>query len=182
MAQLSDDAVRQLAEMIDREARDWARDWIAARKATLEKRKIKASGELISSIQSSARMTLESAVTNIVEIAFAEQGRFVDMKRLDVPGGGADYISNLAAWIQRKGLLAKYRAAFLIRNRRKKEPADLLYRMSWAVAMSRKTQKYRRRPWYAKAQAAGVNELYNRVAANLPDIVLQELTAAFPNP
>lgn len=120
MAQLSDDAVRQLAEMIDREARDWARDWIAARKATLEKRKIKASGELISSIQSSARMTLESAVTNIVEIAFAEQGRFVDMKRLDVPGGGADYISNLAAWIQRKGLLAKYRAAFLIRNRRKK--------------------------------------------------------------
>ncbi len=165
--------------MIDREAREWAREWIANRRAVLEKRKITATRELVNSIQAATETTLQAAVTNVVEIAFAEQGRFVDIKSLNPASGGADYISNLAAWIQKKGLLSKYRAEYMRKNGLRKEPANILYKMAWAVAIQRKTGGYRRRAWYAKAQAAGVNDLYNRVAANLPDIVLQELTAVF---
>lgn len=179
---LSDDAIRQLTELIDSESREWAREWIATRRAVLEKRGIKASGELIASLEHTAKTSVGTAVTNIVEIAFANQGRYVEMKRLNVPGGGADYLANLAEWIQKKGLLAKYQSRFLASRKRKTVPADLLYRMAWAVAIARKTRAYRRRSWYAKAKEAGVTELYNRVAANIPDIIAAEIKAGFSTP
>lgn len=88
-------------------------EWIATRRAVLEKRGIKASGELIASLEHTAKTSVGTAVTNIVEIAFANQGRYVEMKRLNVPGGGADYLANLAEWIQKKDCLQNTSPVFL---------------------------------------------------------------------
>lgn len=172
--------------MIDREGRTWAAEWMQSRANVLQRRKIVASGLLIDSFQAFATQTLERSIINTLEIAFEEHGRYIDMKRLNLPSGGTEYISNLAAWIESRNLQNKYKKTYLEKARRKSEPDDLLLRMAWALAFDRAKNRYvtgntyRRRAWYSKAKAAGVSDLFNRVAANVPKIVAEELTKAFP--
>lgn len=180
MAQLSDEAVAALAKMIDEEGRKWVEQYVAGRQAALTKKGAVVTGELINSLQYAITQTLQQGVQTTIEIAFDEHGRYIDMKRLNVPSGGTDYISNIAAWIVRKNLYQKYLSKYLISRKLKKAPPSALNNMAWAVAISRKSRTYRRKTWYAKSSSGAVTDLYNRVAANLPDIVMDQLKKQFP--
>ena len=179
MAQLSDEAIKQLTLHIEEESRKWAAEYVAGRRAFLSSRKISTSGALSESLGYEISQGLEGQIKTSLVLTFEDHGRFVDMKRLNPPGGGGDYIAALADWIVRKGLEQKFVSAFVRRRKLKAPPKDVLNRMAWGIAINR-TKKYRRRSaWYARSKSAAITDLYNRVAAGLPDLVADEIKKAF---
>lgn len=178
MAQLTDDALQQLTDFIEAESRTWVQEYIANRRAVLQKRGIMASGQLRDSFAYGLTRSINATISNRLELAFDDYGRFVEMKRLNVPSGGQEFIDNLASWIVKKGLVSQFKQQFMRKRKFVTEPANILNQMAWGIAVSR-TQRYRRRPWYSKSKSAAVTDLFNRVAAGIPDIVLQELKKGF---
>lgn len=178
MAQLSEGAVKTLADFIEAESRDWVREYIRNRRAVLQRRGILASGQLRDSFEYGLTKSLTSAVTNTLDLAFDDYGRFVEIKRLNVPRGGSEFIDNLAAWIVRKGLESQFKQSFMRKRGLQREPPDMLRQMAWGIAVNR-NKRYRRRPWYAKSKSAAVTDLFNRVAGGLPELVAQEIKEAF---
>lgn len=178
---LPEETAKELAAFIEKESKEWADQWITGRKAYLSYRKVKASGSLIESMQYQMQSTLAGEIKTALAISFDEHGRYIDMKRLNAPGGGSDLITKLTEWITRKGLFPKLERGFLERRKLKTmpQPQVALNQMAWGIAINRE-KGYRRRAWYAKSKAAGVNELYNRVAAGLPSIIAEELKKNFP--
>jgi hypothetical protein len=62
----------------------------------------------------------------------------------------------------------------------KTAPQNIVNQMAWGIAIKRFSgKKYKRRAWYARSSGGAINDLYNSVAAGMPDIVLQEIKAAF---
>lgn len=182
MAQLSDEAIKQLTDFIEAESRKWVRQYIVNRQQSLRKRGISTSGKLQQSLSAEVSSQLQGAVVTSIELEFQDYGRFIDMKRLKPPGGGGDYIAFLEDWIVKKGLQEKFIRGFMRKRKLSKPPENVLNQMAWGIAVKR-TQKYRRRsPWYAKSKTAAVTDLYNRVAAGLPEVVAEEIKNAFKNP
>lgn len=177
---LSSSAVELLATHIDTVGREWVKEYISHRQAIMRKRKMVASNQLIESMHFALTKSLNSAVSNTIELAFEDYGRMIEMKHLNVPGGGPELINELAGWIERKGLFQKFQRAFMEKRKLKTPPQDMLNQMAWGIAVKR-NKGFRRRVWYAKSKSATVSELYNRVAAGIPDIVLSELKASFQN-
>lgn len=179
MAQLSEQAIKALTDFIEAEGRKWARLYIVNRQKSLRKRGITTSGQLQQSLGSEVSSQLQGVVTTSIELEFEDYGRLIDMTRLKPPSGGGDYISFLEDWIVRKGLQQKFISGFMRKRKLKAEPQNVLNQIAWGIAVKR-TQKYRRRsPWFAKSKTAAVTDLYNRVAAGLPDIVADEIKNAF---
>lgn len=178
MAQFSAEATAQLAEFLEKEGREWVQQFIAQRKAFLAKRKIKASGDLIDSMRYEIESTLESYLRTSIDVQFQLYGRFIDMKNLAAPSGGSEYIAALEDWIVRRGFEQKFLSAFMANRKLKRPPKHYLNQLAWGIAIKRKA-KVRRRAWYAKSKAAATSDLYNRVAAGLPEIVADELRKSF---
>ncbi len=176
---LSEQSIALLADHIEAESRKWVEAYVSNRRAVLRKRKIEASGALAASMQYALTKTLQQAVTNSLELAFDEHGRYIDMKRLNVPRGGTEYINALSDWIVRKGLADKFVQKFVQSRGLRKPPQDVLNRMAWGIAIKRGRGYKRRGFGYAKSKTAAVTDLYNRVAAGIPDIVLDEITKGF---
>lgn len=178
MAQLSEGAIKELADFIESESRSWVQEYIQNRRAVLARRGIFASGQLQDSFGFGLTKSLTSAVTNTLELEFEDYGRFVEMRRLNVPRGGQEFLDNLAAWIVKKGLEGAFKRNFMQKRNLVKEPPNILNQMAWGIAVNR-NKRYRRRAWYAKSKSAAVTDLFNRVAAGLPELVAQEIKNAF---
>lgn len=178
MAQFSDEALRQLAAHVEAESRRWVEQFIAGRRAFLRSRKIDASRALSDSFAYEVASVLEGQLRTELLLEFEEHGRLIDMKRLNVPKGGGDYLAALEDWIVRKGLQERFVRKFVATRRLKKAPDNVLRQMAWGIAVNR-SQRYRRRSWYAKSKSAAVTDLFNRVASGLPDIVAEEIKKAF---
>ncbi len=170
--------VDQLREYIHAEAQAWVADWVARRKAVLAKRGINASGELIRSMEYAAVQVFNQAITNTIEVAFDEHGRYVDMKRLNVPDGGVDMIQNIASWIVKKGLYDRFVQGYIQRRKLKKAPPSVLNNMAWAIAIKRRKTR-RSRAWYNKSKSAAITDLFNQVAAGMPQLVSDEIKKGF---
>lgn len=169
-----------LREYLEVQGIAWAKEFIAGRKAWLESKGVRASGELIRSLQAEVTSTLEQAAQQRIEISFSTHGRYVEIPTLKPPAGGSEYISALEVWIEKKGLRDRMTQRFLQQRNLRTAPPSLLNQLAWSIAISR-SKRYRRRQWYNKPKSAAITELYNRVAANLPDLVAQEIGAAFKN-
>ncbi len=167
-----------LRSHIEAESRVWVAEFVAGRQAFLRSRKIAASGTLLDSFAYEINSALEGQLKTALQIEFEEHGRFIDMRRLNVPGGGGDYIAALEDWIVRKGLEQKFLRAFMAKRRLKKVPPNVLNQMAWGIAV-RRSNRYRRRQWWNKPKSAAITDLYNRVAAGLPDIVAEEIKKGF---
>lgn len=167
--------VKMLSDHIEAESRAWVAAYVAQRKAVMAKRGIQASGELIQGMNYALTQNLNAAITNLIEISFDDHGRYVEMKRLDAPSGGTDYINNLAAWIVKKGLYNKFVQGYIQRRGLRKAPPSVLTNMAFAIAIKRDAGKYRRRAWYNKSKTAAITDLFNQVAAGVPDIVIAEI-------
>lgn len=175
---LSSTATEQLANMIEIQARKWVEEYISNRKAILAKRGILATGGLRDSFAYGLTKSLNAAISNELEVAFTDYGRLVEMKRLEVPRGGSHYIDLLAAWIVKKGLEDKMTRDFMARRKLRTVPPTIINQLAWSVAVSRRAKR-RRRSWYNKSKSAAITDLFNRVASNIPDIVLDELKKSF---
>ncbi len=179
MAQLTDEALKEITNYLEIQGLKWAQEYIAGRKAWLQAKGIRATGELIASLQTEVLSTLEGAARTRVELAFNEYGRYVEMRRLHAPAGGSDYILSLEKWIEQKGLLGKMTANYIAKRNVRQVPPSILNQLAWSVAISRHERVKRRRQWYSKSKSASITELFNQVAANLPELVVRELKAAF---
>jgi phage replication-related protein YjqB (UPF0714/DUF867 family) len=179
MAALSDDALKELTDYIEVQGLAWAKEFIAYRKSWMESKGIKATGELINSLELEITSILDQAAKTKIAIAFNDYGRFIEIKNLYVPGGGTDYIESLEKWIEKKGYRQKMTANYLATRKVRTVPANILNQLAWAIAISRKNRVARRRQWYNKPKSAAITELYNKVAAGLPERVAQELKNAF---
>lgn len=179
MAQLSDEALKEITEYIEVQGRAWAKEYIANRIAYLGKRNVRAKGDLIQSLQYEVATTLQQAAETRISIAFRDYGRFVDMKTLKAAQGGGDYVQALELWIEQKGLREKFTRRFLEKRNLRTAPQNILNQMAWGIIKTRQARYKRRLGWYAKSRAGALNDLYNKVAANIPRIVGQEIKNAF---
>lgn len=171
--------MRELTHYLEVQGIEWAKEFIAGRRAWMASKGIRATGELISSLQTEVLSTLEGAARTRLEIAFETYGRYVEMRNLKPPAGGSDYIAALEEWIERKGLRDRLTENYLRKRKVRRAPPSILNQLAWSVAISRHERYKRRRQWYNKPKSAALTELYNRVAANLPDLVAREIKAAF---
>jgi hypothetical protein len=172
------DAVDTLRNHVEQECRAWAREYVLGRQAFLQSRKIQASERLKKSLEFEVNSAVGNALRTTVQVGFEDYGRYIDMKRLNPPKGGGDYIAALAEWIVQRGFLARWTPKFMKARGLKTVPQDIVNQMAWGIAVKR-TRKYKRRAWYSKSKAAAIDDLYNRVASSLPDIVAQEVAGAF---
>jgi hypothetical protein len=181
MAQ-QEEILANLSEYVLDQGVAWTKEFIAYRRAWLQSKGIPVTGQLISDLKSEVLTRLaglEGAAIARIQIAFPSYGRYIEMPRLKPPAGGTDYIAALEAWIEQKGLRQKMTANYLKRRNLRTAPPNILNQLAWSVAVSR-SQNYRRRvQWWNKAKSASITELYNRVAANLPELVAREFTEAF---
>lgn len=179
MAQLTDPAIKELTDYLEVQGLAWAKEFIAGRRAWLQSKGISVTGELVSSLQSEILSTLEGAARTRLEVAFETRGRYIEMRNLKPPAGGDDYIAAIEQWIEQKGLRGKMTENYLRKRNVRNMPPNILNQLAWSVAVGR-SQRYRRRvQWYNKPKSAAITDLFNRVAANLPELVAREITAAF---
>ncbi|MEL6274276.1 MAG: hypothetical protein AAFU03_04080, partial [Bacteroidota bacterium] len=156
----------------------WAKEFVQNRVSSLRSRKISSSRQLERSLAYEVRgQAVDAAVQAI--IGFEEHGRFIDMRRLQPPEGGADYIANLIQWLERKGLAEKFTRGYVRRRNLKRPPDRVLTYIAFAMARKRFRGKFRRRRWYNRSKTAAVNELYNDIQANMPERIAQLIRESF---
>lgn len=176
---LSDKAIQELNDYIQREGLEWAKSFIAGRKSWMDSKGIKATNELINSLEQEVTKTISDAALVRIQIAFEPHGRYVEMKNLNAPAGGTAYIADLEGWIEKKNLRQRMTSRYMSTRRARSVPPDILTRLAWSVAISRHQRVKRRRQWYNKPKQATIADLYNRIAAGLPELVADEIKKAF---
>lgn len=181
MAQFSEDAIKEITDYIEVQGRDWARQYIEGRIAYFGKKKLKSSGELMQSMQSEIVSTLQQGAETRITLAFSHYGRFIDMKFLKAAKGGERYMKALADWIKEKDLAERFAKKRGLERRLRAVPNRVLNRMAWGIIKNRHDKYKRRLAWYSKSRTGAINDLYNKVAANIPHLVGQEIKKAFKN-
>lgn len=168
---------QELDNMISETSEHWAERWLTARIAKLEKTGAKSSGQLKRSFGSRIVRGQDGAAVRI-EIGFEEHGRYIDMKRIEHDKWGRNALERLVDWIERKGI-ERFAPGFLKKYNLKKQPKGIVNNIAWGIMVNRSKGKFRRKKWYAAAKEAGVTELFNEVAANIPDQVIDGFKKSF---
>lgn len=172
------DPRQQLNDFLLAELEAFAAEFVRDRTTALRRRRAEATGELVRSLEYEARAQSLAAGAQLL-IAFEEQGRFIDMRRLQPPEGGADYIANLIKWIEAKGLSQKFIQGYMDKRGLKTVPDRVLTFIAFGIARKRFNGRYRRTRWYNKAKTARVEVLFDRIRAGIPELVVEELKKPF---
>ena len=141
------------------------------------KKKAKHTGTLSASLAAVVTDVFNDAITNTVEVGFEEYGRWLDMRKIDPAAGGEAYLEALAKWLMDKGLYQRRLARYLEKRGLVQADKNALKNMAWAVAKKR-DQRPRARRWYNKSKGA-IDDLFNAIAADLPQVVLDQLKSSF---
>lgn len=167
-----------LSAYLQQELETFAAEFVANRAAALRSRGASATDQLARSLAYEVRAQAVDAAAQLL-IAFEEHGRFIDMRSLQPPEGGADYIANIIRWIEAKGLTEKFVRGYVRKRGLKRPPERVMTYIAFGIARKRFNGKYRRRRWYNKSKSAQITELYDTVLAGMPDVVLEELKQGF---
>lgn len=170
--------VESMKIFLESEAQKFVQAYIAQRVAFFKKRKMTVTGELINSMRHEITSALQGAAMTSVSLSFDDSGRYIDMKALKPPPGGSNYIAALEAWVNKKGLAEKFVSKLVERRKLRNPPQNAINMVAWGIATKR-LGGVRRRAWYSKSRGGALNDLYNRVAAGMPQIVVDELKKAF---
>lgn len=165
-------------EYLSAELQVFAAEFVRDRAASLRRRGAVASGDLAQSLAYEVRAQALGAGVQAL-IAFEESGRFIDMRRLQPAEGGADYITNLIGWIEKKGLKQKMIDGYMARRKLKTVPENVMTYLAFGIAKKRFNGKYKRTRWYNKAKTGQLAEVYDRVLAGMPDVIFEELKKGF---
>lgn len=166
-------------QFLEKTADEWAARWVQSRmKALSTGKRGKASGNLNKSFGHTTRREKENILTSI---GFEDYGRFLDMVRLNYSHDtwGRNAFMRLEDWIKRKGP-PRFVPGFI--RKYGKVPAResaFINRVAWGIVKSRTNGFHKRVKWYSKAKGGGINDLFNQVAAGLPEKVGQELKGGF---
>jgi hypothetical protein len=169
----------EIKAYIEGKLKIWAADYIASRKSALRQRKIEASGNLIASLEAEINKAASREAIELL-MSFPDYGRIIDQRKVRPARGGAGYIEMLEDWIKKKGE-AKFVAGWKRRNKAKKIPKNIVNRIAWGIAIKRSNGRFRRKQWYNKSKSAAITDLFNQVAAGLPDITANQVTKNFKN-
>jgi hypothetical protein len=164
----------QLKAAIAAEMEEWAANYVRTRADFLRKRKIEATGSLVRSLEFEINQQARAEAVDLL-LAFEEHGRFVDMKTLTPAAGGGNYIAAIEAWIRSKGE-SKFVNKYMEKYGKKTVPANVLNKIAWGIVTKRGFGKARKRAWYNRSRTAAVAELYNNVAAMLPELVSAQIS------
>lgn len=165
--------------IIAQKSEAWASQYLQQRAAYLSGKQHTASGQLTQSMAHEVTGGSDGPVR--VELAFAEHGRFIDMKKPGVTAWGRDAIERLTGWVEKKGV-SRFLPGYMRKNKRKAEPKNAAERIAWGIMQARKNGRMKRVKWYAKSSAGAVNDLFNEVAAAIPDQVISDLKQSFKQP
>ena len=173
------DGTDQIKDFIESELRLLAEKFVRERTAALQGRKISASGELQDSLQYEITRQARAEAVEML-LAFEEHGRFIDMKRLKPPTNfGNPYVTLIEEWIRTRGWEQRFIQKFMATRKLRTIPKNVLNQIAWGIAIKRSNGKYRRRKWYNAPKSAFVSEVFNHIAAGLPDLVSKSVTDAF---
>ena len=169
----------EMRAFIEAKMRTWSADYIASRRSALRQRKIEASGKLSAALE--ARIN-QAASREAIELlmSFPDYGRIIDQRKWNPAHGGKNYIELLEEWIKKKGE-AKFIAGWQRKYKRKKVPGNVLNQIAWGIAIKRSKGRFRRKQWYNKSKSAAITDLFNQVAAGLPDITANQVTKNLKN-
>jgi hypothetical protein len=171
---MSPEAQKELDDFITAELEAYALEFIQDSAAQLRRRGAKASGELVNSFEHEVRAQSINAGIQLL-MSFEDHGRFIDMRSLQPPEGGRDYILNIIRWMQNKGLTEKFIKGYMRRRKLKRVPERVLTYIAFGIARKRFSGKFRRTRWYNKRKTATVSVLFDNIRAGIPDIFLEEL-------
>lgn len=174
MAQYTDDELARIRVFVAEQAQIWADDYVGRSGADLRRRKIEAKGELIREFFSEVVASNQKEAVEIL-MSFPDHGRYIDMRTMKPAKGGEDYINRLVEWIKDKGFEDKFSGRYTERRNLKRIPERALVYIAWGIAAKR-SEKYRRKAWWNKRKSAAITDLYNTVAAGLPDVVADQIT------
>jgi hypothetical protein len=107
-------------------------------------------------------------------IEFNDYGRMIDMRRISHDEWGRNAIDRVEKWVIAKGV-QRFVPGFLERRKLKSPPVNVINQIAWGILASRSGGKFRRRPWWNKAQSGGISDLYNQVSASLPRAAASEI-------
>ena len=174
-------ANESLLHIINEESLKFVQTFVAQRKAALQKRKANVSGELLRSLEFDVVKNATRQAVDIL-IAFNDEGRIIDMRQSSIHYDGLPLIDRLKIWVEKKGV-----NGFLngYKDRRKYYPRDynkLLTSIAWGIAINRSKGKFKRKTWWNKAKTAAIADLVNKIAAALPDPVLDNLKKEIKKP
>ncbi len=145
----------------------WAEKFFENRKTFLDRRKVKASGDLERSMGYDIN-TATGEVAVRAQLAFENHGRYIDLKRFQHDKWGRNAVERIEKWIEARGL-QKFEPGYLKKYNLKKAPKDIKKRMAWGILVNRSNGRFRRKAWFAKSKTAAVSDLYNQVAAAMVD-------------
>jgi len=157
----------------------WAVDYIASRRAALRQRKIDASGYLNASLEAGINRAASREAIELL-MSFPDYGRIIDQRKVKPARGGKDYIELLEDWIKKKGE-AKFISGWQRRNKAKKIPKNIVNRLAWGIAIKRSGKRFRRKQWYNKSKSAAITDLFNQVAAGLPELTANQMKKQLNN-
>lgn len=169
--------LEQLKSAIAKHMEAWAGEFIHDRIAFLKKRKVESTGELIDSMAAEMNRQARREAVELL-LAFEEHGRYIDMKRLH-PAKGGNAVVSVEDWMKRKGFVDAFTKRYVKKYNMKKTPSNVLNKIAWGIVIARSGGKVKRRPWYNKPRTAAVADLYNEVAAMIPDVVADQLKSNF---
>ena len=161
----------EIKTFIAKELQEMAEFYIKQRISSLQGRKINATNELAQSLDYKVVYEAKVEVISML-LAFEEHGRYVDMKRLKPPTEyGAEYITAIEEWIKARGWEDRFIRKFVAQRKLREVPKDVLNQIAWGIAAKRGSGKYRRRKWYNSSKTAMIYQLFNDIAAGLPQKV-----------
>jgi hypothetical protein len=160
----------RIKEIVLEQAKDWSERFIRQRRFDLQKKKIKASGQLIKSFESEIIRQTSDATAQLL-IAFEDYGRIAEMKNVTHDRWGRDAISRLEAWVRSRGVSNFVEGFRKLQGYVPRTEQKLVNSIAWGIAVKRSGGFRRRRQWYAKPKSAALSQLYNNIAAALPETV-----------
>jgi hypothetical protein len=165
MAELTPEIRAQLNETIT----EWAEKFIYQRKKAIERKQMRASGDLSRSMRYSVTKDAINDVRDLF-VQFAEQGRWMDMKNMRRANGGEEYVKAIMDWMDAKGLTSDMILKWWSDNNYRKIPSTIKNQIAWGIIKSR-ANKIKRQKWYNASKTAAVNELHHRIGnALLPKV------------
>lgn len=177
-------AAETVGQFIERTGDDWAARWLAARASRFAQENAKgkrgrgvASGNLKKSLDK--KVEVAPTGSGVISLYFEDSGRYIDMKKLAHDKWGRNAITRLMEWAQTRGVENFKEGQLKKYGYWPKTEAQQLNKIAWGIARSKTDGKFKRIPWYARAKGGGISELYNRVAAGLPEVAAKEIKDSF---
>lgn len=155
-------------QIIDDTVQMWAGDLIRSRIRAIDRKKLKASGDLRQIRADIVRAAIENAA--IVHLVFNEYGRYHDMKSYTMPDDIP--VDKLIEWIERKGLATFKRKHLRLYGKIPSDPVRLKNAIAWGIKKGR--HKRRRRAWYSRGTYGSLYSLYDRLLVGLADVAIQK--------